>query len=71
MRLVRNTVVGRGLFGLAMVAALAFGASQAAAAPAAEKSAERACGPTWCNNICIRGGFEGGYCYGGYDCVCY
>ncbi len=66
---VRNKVAGQGMFAAAIIAALAFGANQAAATAAAETA--RACSDRWCNNLCVSAGFSGGYCYGGYDCVCW
>lgn len=67
---VRNTTVGRGLFGMVVLAALAFGAREATATPAAGAATARVCSPTRCNSLCIKAGYETGYCYGGYDCVC-
>ena len=56
-----------GIFALAMVAALAFGAAQAFAAPGAEE--ERACNGGQCKRDCIRAGFDGGFCDQG-GCIC-
>ncbi|HEX2091895.1 MAG TPA: hypothetical protein VHG28_05800 [Longimicrobiaceae bacterium] len=66
----RTKVIGHGVFGAALLAALAFGATQAGASPSAPQRAERACAVD-CNKLCIRGGHSGGYCYDGYDCHCY
>lgn len=71
MNRVRSGLAGPGVFGLAVMAALAFGAHQAAAAPVASAGAVRACSNTQCNALCQRIGGDYGYCYGGYDCVCY
>ncbi|WP_420129299.1 hypothetical protein [Longimicrobium sp.] len=67
----RNTMAGRALFGLAVLATLAFGARQAAAAPETGAGAARVCSTTRCNSLCIKAGFTAGYCYDGYDCICY
>ena len=59
----------RGLFALAMTAALGFGAAQAFAAPAAADA--RACTNAECNTWCKRLGNDGGFCAGSFGCACW
>jgi hypothetical protein len=65
----RNTIVGRGLFGLAVLGALGFGASQAAAAPRSSTGKEAYCSYLSCRNMCIAAGRPSGYCESGI-CLC-
>jgi hypothetical protein len=59
----------RGLFGLAMAAALGFGGAQAFASPGAA-AAERVCtNSAACKRDCIARGFDGGFCDQG-GCMC-
>lgn len=59
----------RGLFALAMAAALGFGAAQAFAAPAAADA--RACTNAGCNTWCRSQGYDGGICAGSFGCACW
>lgn len=65
----------KGLFPLAVVLSLGFGASQALATPKVESgSARRLCAPeqsTACRNDCLARGYDGGLCYSGGLCQCY
>ena len=63
------TRVSRVLFGLAMLAVLGFGASQAAASPATTQRAVQACADI-CPRFCASAGYTTWWCYGGYDCIC-
>ena len=70
MNRVRNTMVGRGLFGLGVLGALAFGASQAAAAPTSNQKTA-SCTYIGCRNMCIAAGYSRGFCdplYGFCSC---
>ena len=63
-----------GMFSGAILAVLTFGASQAFAAPAAEKDA-RACSPTACRSYCVStcppgSGSCFGYCEDDGHCQC-
>lgn len=58
----------RWTFALAVGAALAFGGSQAAAAPAAGAEL-RVCDPVKCADFCRRSGAFTSFCFGQY-CVC-
>jgi len=57
----------RGLFALAVAAALGFGGAQAFASPGAV--AERACSGGQCNRDCKARGYGGGFCDQG-GCIC-
>jgi hypothetical protein len=57
-----------GLFALATVSALGFGAAQAFAAPAAGAQA-RACTSAQCNADCRARGYDGGICAGSFGCA--
>ncbi|HEU0300748.1 MAG TPA: hypothetical protein VFR37_14905 [Longimicrobium sp.] len=59
----------KGIFGLAVAAALVSGGAQAFAAPAAAETG-RACIPAQCDQDCKARRFDGGVCSLG-DCVCY
>ncbi|HEU0300750.1 MAG TPA: hypothetical protein VFR37_14915 [Longimicrobium sp.] len=63
----------RGLFALAMAAALGFGGAQAFASPgaAAGDAAARACTNAQCNLDCRRMGYDGGFCAGSWGCACW
>ena len=61
----------KGIFGLAVAAALVFGGAQAFAAPAASAAkGEARCQNYTCNNSCIAKGYAGGSCVGA-TCVCW
>ena len=60
--------LGVTLFGLATLAALGFGATQALAGPT--ESAERACATGQCRKDCIAQGNSGGICIDG-SCICF
>ncbi len=69
-------VIGRGLFGGLVVAALGFGASQAVAEPVPAAENERCTSEThsMCRENCIAEGSEGGRCivqWGVTMCECY
>jgi hypothetical protein len=59
----------RGLFALAIAAALGSGGAQAFAAPAAAEA--RACTNAQCNEDCKRRGYDGGICAGSWGCACW
>ena len=72
------TLLRRGLFSLATAATLGFGATQALAAPAADKPAKFACdaaADARCNTWCQSRGYDAGWCnpiyVGGCQCVHY
>ena len=68
MRRAHNKLVGRGLFGLAVLGALAFGATEAASSPT--RTAEAAsCTYIGCRNLCKAIGRPSGYCESGI-CLC-
>lgn len=58
----------KGIFALAVAAALGFGAAQAFASPGAE--AARACSQPQCDQYCKSRGATGGQCVMG-GCMCY
>jgi hypothetical protein len=61
----------RAVFGTATAAALAFGGTQALAAPAPVAQAEAVCTPEVCNQICaVLTGFTG-WCNSRGICVCF
>lgn len=71
-------VLRTGLFSAAMLGALGFGASQAAAAPQGAQSAARACSAyqdAKCQDYCESKGYDAGWCdplyYAGCKCVHY
>lgn len=57
-----------GIFGLAVAAALVFGAAQAIAAPAEAAGAAR-CTEGTCNSRCVNLGYDAGTCVGA-TCTC-
>ena len=69
MSRVRNKMVGRGLFGLAVLGALAFGSTQAASSPTTSIQKAAACTYLSCRNMCIAAGRPSGYCEYGI-CLC-
>ena len=60
--------IGRGLFGITMLGALALGVTQAFATPALA-SAESSCRPFLCKSDCYGKGANDGQCIDGV-CVC-
>ncbi len=60
--------LGATLYGLATLAALGFGATQALAEP--RESAELACATGRCRKDCISQGNSGGVCIDG-PCICF
>ncbi|HEX2187585.1 MAG TPA: hypothetical protein VHG51_01745 [Longimicrobiaceae bacterium] len=65
----RNTKVGRGLFGMVVLAVLAFGAREATATPASPTDTARVCSNSRCQYLCTKAGYSDGFCYG-VDCIC-
>ena len=61
--------IGRGLFGAAVLSALAVGATQAFAGSPAPTERALACDARECYRQCIANGIRSGYCSGG-ECVC-
>lgn len=60
------------VFGVGMVAALGFGATQALAAPELSQKSARHCNPAACDAACKAYGFTGGVCLAhNKQCVCY
>jgi hypothetical protein len=66
----RATAARRGVFALAMAAALGFGGAQAFAAPGAAPDAQ-ACTNAQCNTWCRQQGYDGGICAGSFGCACW
>lgn len=64
-----GTMASLGLFGATVLAALAFGASQAVASPRTPERAAWVCTDDRCNGLCVRNGYDNGYCMGN-DCIC-
>ncbi|HEX2205173.1 MAG TPA: hypothetical protein VHG91_17810 [Longimicrobium sp.] len=63
-------LTARTFYGAAVAAALGFGATQAAAAPAAEAAPAQSCA-TLCNRLCQAIGTIGGTCTPDGSCFCY
>ena len=67
----RAMTMGRWAAGAAVAAALAFGAAQAAAAPATTvRAGAKACSQGQCSRQCKAAGYDGGNCAGGM-CSCF
>ncbi|HEX7243321.1 MAG TPA: hypothetical protein VF263_23765 [Longimicrobiaceae bacterium] len=60
----------RGVFGLSVLGALSFGATQALASPQPRADAAPTCDQV-CNRVCQSLGLIGGFCSGEIGCSCY
>lgn len=66
----KNGAIRRGVFGLGMAAALAFGGAQAMASPT-QPGAGPVCESGACNRVCQALGLIGGFCTEPIGCSCY